>query len=145
MLPIFQNTYIGTAIHISFAYLGCPSDCGGAHKDFACCSEKCPCLQGEGDCDFDSHCKAGLFCHDSLDNCGAEFPEGFDCCAPITTTTTTTTTPTTTTTAKTTTTTTTMTTTTTISMFIRILNTIFLHKQGGRKQIFYWGKGGDSK
>ena len=103
MLPIFQNTYKGTAIYISFAYLGCPSDCGGAHKDFACCSEKCPCLQGEGDCDFNSHCKAGLFCHDNLDNCGAEFPEGFDCCAPITTTKTTTTTPTTTTTANTTT------------------------------------------
>ena len=110
-------------------YLGCPSDCGLSHNDnWACCSEECPCLEGEGDCDSDSDCKASLSCHNSLDNCGAEFPEGFDCCAPITTTTTTTTTPTTNTTAKTTTTTTTMTTTTTIGMFIRILNTIFLHK-----------------
>ena len=103
-------------------YLGCPSDCGLSHNDnWACCSEECPCLEGEGDCDSDSDCKASLSCHDSLDNCGAEFPEGFDCCVPKTTTMTTTTTTTTTTTS-----TTTKTTTTTIGIFIRALNIFFL-------------------
>ena len=103
--------------------LGCPSDCGLSHNDnWACCSEECPCLEGEGDCDSDSDCKASLSCHDSLDNCGAEFPEGFDCCAPITTTMTTTKTTTTTTT---TTSTTETANTTIIGMFVRTLNIYF--------------------
>ena len=64
-----------------FIHLGCPSTCGGSHDDWACCKGECPCLEAEGDCDSDAECEDGLFCHQSLDNCGAGFPAGFDCCA----------------------------------------------------------------
>ena len=36
------------------------------------------CNQGEGDCDSDSHCADGLIC--GTDNCGPDFPPGYDCC-----------------------------------------------------------------
>ena len=61
-------------------YLDCPSGCGDPHEDWACCKGECPCALGEGDCDDDSECVGDLICHQNLENCGADFPVGFDCC-----------------------------------------------------------------
>lgn len=36
------------------------------------------CDEGFGDCDRDSHCKRGLKC--GRDNCGSNYPKGYDCC-----------------------------------------------------------------
>ena len=51
-----------------------------------CCTIDKPCNIGEGDCDYDSHCRRGLLC--GSDNCFRDFPVqyGFnweimaDCC-----------------------------------------------------------------
>ena len=47
------------------------------------CSDECPCVEGEGDCDRHSHCAGDLICHS---NRGAEFsmPSGYDLCGPPT-------------------------------------------------------------
>ena len=42
--------------------------CAGREVDQGrCCSEAAPCLAGEGDCDGDQECEAGLVCGDN--NC----------------------------------------------------------------------------
>ncbi len=49
-----------------------------------CCTRVTPCGPGEGDCDSDSDCAAGLAC--GSDNCvvGADaFDPTDDCCEPI--------------------------------------------------------------
>ena len=53
---------------------GCNSGSGG----WSCCSSSNQCSSGEGDCDNDSHCSGVLKC--GTDNCGPNFPTGFDCC-----------------------------------------------------------------
>ena len=57
--------------------LGCPS-CEYSNENWDCCSVACPCIEGEGDCDSDSECVAGLYC--GSDNCGAGALSSFDCC-----------------------------------------------------------------
>ena len=52
--------------------------CDGTQDDPNCCSEEFPCEVGQGDCDFNSQCQDGVVC--GTDNCGADFPPGFDCC-----------------------------------------------------------------
>merc|ERR1719433_686847 len=50
-----------------------------APKDKSCCNKKAEkCGENEGDCDKDSHCKAGLKC--GTDNCPSGFPSNYDCC-----------------------------------------------------------------
>ena len=50
-----------------------------APKDKSCCNKKAEkCGENEGDCDKDSHCKAGLKC--GKDNCPSGFPSSYDCC-----------------------------------------------------------------
>jgi len=46
-------------------------------QDDGCCTESNPCDEGEGDCDKDSHCQAGLKC--GSDNCKFG-DDGDDCC-----------------------------------------------------------------
>ena len=45
---------------------------------FTYCGEAIKCGENEGDCDNDSHCKAGLKC--GTDNCPSNFPSYYDCC-----------------------------------------------------------------
>ena len=47
------------------------------------CSDECPCLEGEGDCDRHTQCATGFICHSNL---GADFgmPSGYDICGPST-------------------------------------------------------------
>ena len=56
-----------------------PSCQPGAY-DWNCCNEQEPCSQeGQGDCDTDDDCGAGLRC--GADNCGPSDPTGaMDCC-----------------------------------------------------------------
>ena len=53
---------------------GCSTGSGG----WNCCSNSNQCNIGEGDCDIDSHCSGNLEC--GTNNCGSNFPTGFDCC-----------------------------------------------------------------
>ena len=47
--------------------------------DVSCCNNKPGgCGENEGDCDNESHCKAGLKC--GTDNCPSSFPSDYDCC-----------------------------------------------------------------
>ena len=46
--------------------------------DHECCSVDHPCGRGEGDCDKDDECTVDTIC--GTDNCGPDFPPGFDCC-----------------------------------------------------------------
>ena len=55
----------------------CPEDCSPAQADWNCCSEECPCQEGEGDCDQDSHCLGDLVC--GTGTCDIEGVRG-DCC-----------------------------------------------------------------
>ncbi len=57
---------------------GCHSDVLGG---FGYCSSDCKCAAGEGDCDNDNHCNAGLIC---VDNVGANYGFGgtVDVCEP---------------------------------------------------------------
>ena len=49
--------------------------------DNGCCNEEQPCLFGDGDCDVNEHCSAGLHC--GIDNCvGSGFDATDDCCEP---------------------------------------------------------------
>jgi hypothetical protein len=50
----------------------CEQNCHGnkVHGNFSYCSSDCKCNEGEGDCDYDSHCQDGLICGD---NNGAAF------------------------------------------------------------------------
>ena len=52
--------------------------CGAAVSDWTCCTSNHPCMFPDGDCDYDSDCRGGLYC--GTDNCGPAFPSGFDCC-----------------------------------------------------------------
>ena len=45
----------------------CWQGCKGGSDDWACCSQKNKCGVGEGDCDLDRECQAGLMC--GRDNC----------------------------------------------------------------------------
>ena len=53
---------------------GCNVPSGG----WSCCTTTNQCGIGEGDCDTDSQCSGSLKC--GTDNCGSNFPKGFDCC-----------------------------------------------------------------
>ena len=61
-------------------YLSLEEDCtASATNDWNCCNNKAEkCGENEGDCDNDSHCKAGLKC--GTDNCPSGFPLNYDCC-----------------------------------------------------------------
>jgi hypothetical protein len=52
--------------------------------DLDFCNELCPCLEGQGDCDSDSECEAGLVCGMDLGVAyGCDLDEGFsDICVP---------------------------------------------------------------
>ena len=52
--------------------------CDAVASDENCCSSYRKCWLGEGDCDFDHDCYSGLVCGNN--NCGPDFPAGFDCC-----------------------------------------------------------------
>ncbi|GEM_PF-3810192 len=54
----------------------------GQNGTLGYCSEECKCARGEGDCDFNSECEAGLLCRDDT---GAYFgfPPMIDVCLPI--------------------------------------------------------------
>ena len=55
------------------------ADCTALATDASCCNNKPGgCGVNEGDCDNDSHCKAGLKC--GTDNCPSSFPSSWDCC-----------------------------------------------------------------
>ena len=55
-------------------------DCCFASKigDWDFCTEKIPCMENEGDCDFDNQCQEDLIC--GTDNCPEEINIGIDCC-----------------------------------------------------------------
>jgi len=56
---------------------GSVSGCKGGN--WSCCTNTNKCGDGEGDCDYDSHCKSGLVC--GTNNCeGSNFLTGEDCC-----------------------------------------------------------------
>jgi len=56
---------------------GSESGCNGGN--WGCCTDTNKCDDGEGDCDYDSHCKSGLVC--GTNNCeGSNFLNGEDCC-----------------------------------------------------------------
>ena len=49
---------------------------------YSSCNKKLgKCGENEGDCDYDSHCKAGLKC--GSDNCPSGFPSYYDCCYKV--------------------------------------------------------------
>ena len=57
--------------------------CLGLSNDWDCCTASSPCNIGEGDCDKDSECAAGLKC--GQDNCRGFNPSAqsnADCCIP---------------------------------------------------------------
>merc|ERR1711983_167503 len=57
------------------------ASCAVGSTDWNCCSDGNPCNKGEGDCDKDSHCAAGLKC--GKDNCKDFNPAAHstaDCC-----------------------------------------------------------------
>ena len=54
------------------------SQCDNAISNWSCCSSINPCKVEHGDCDSNDDCAEGLNC--GTDNCGPEFPNGFDCC-----------------------------------------------------------------
>ena len=61
----------------------CTSDpCDSVNGHGRCCTPNFKCGEGEGDCDKDSHCNDGLVC--GTNNCGPDFPTGFDCCTAMT-------------------------------------------------------------
>jgi len=43
--------------------------CLGQSGDSSCCTDDNPCGVGQGDCDRNSHCKPGLRCDDTANNC----------------------------------------------------------------------------
>ena len=51
-------------------------DCTACYS--SCNKKPGKCGENEGDCDYDSHCKAGLKC--GSDNCPSGFPSYYDCC-----------------------------------------------------------------
>lgn len=55
--------------------------CGVAQASWACCTNSGPCASGDGDCDNDGECENGLTC--GTDNCGPNFPYGYDCCIEV--------------------------------------------------------------
>ena len=62
-----------------YTVLGSGCDKGSSTwSSWSCCSISNQCDIGEGDCDIDSQCSGNLKC--GTDNCGANFPTGFDCC-----------------------------------------------------------------
>ena len=65
---------------------GCHKQCQPPHDDWDCCTEECPCREGEGDCDEDSHCQEDLVC--GTNNCVLDGDPEADCCEVYTTTTT---------------------------------------------------------
>ena len=59
--------------------LSLEAGCTALATDWSCCDNKPGgCGENEGDCDNDSHCKAGLKC--GTDNCPSGFPSIYDCC-----------------------------------------------------------------
>ena len=69
----------------------CPGSGTGSSCDWSFCSSSAPCSLGQGDCDRDSHCQAGLVCGNN--NCRdyhASAQAAADCCMPANPTTTTT-------------------------------------------------------
>ena len=64
----------------------CRKQCQPPHDDWDCCTEECPCREGEGDCDEDSHCQEDLVC--GTNNCVLDGDPEADCCEVYTTTTT---------------------------------------------------------
>ena len=58
--------------------------CNATNNDTDCCTLSNNCGVGEGDCDTDSECDAGLLC--GSDNCksfdSSWFYSDFDCCVP---------------------------------------------------------------
>jgi len=57
---------------------------GTTKEDWSCCTTASPCSEGQGDCDIDSECAAGLKCGDN--NCKDfrnEAKNNADCCIPI--------------------------------------------------------------
>ena len=76
-LPLGER--FGYAAGVNVCLLG---DCYAAgNGTVSFCSDACPCVEGEGDCDRNTHCAGELVCHS---NRGAEFgmPPGYDICAP---------------------------------------------------------------
>ena len=57
---------------------GCHKQCQPPHDDWDCCTEECPCREGEGDCDEDSHCQGDLVC--GTNNCVLDGDPEADCC-----------------------------------------------------------------
>ena len=55
--------------------------CKGYRGDGSCCTKDSPCKLGEGDCDEDSECEAGLKCGDNnCRNFRKEAHRRMDCC-----------------------------------------------------------------
>ena len=54
-------------------------DCTACYS--SCNKKPGKCGENEGDCDYDSHCKAGLKC--GSDNCPSGFPSYYDCCYKV--------------------------------------------------------------
>ena len=75
-LLISSKSYRGILCLLSFLLI---ADCTATATDASCCNNKPGgCGENEGDCDNDSHCKAGLKC--GTDNCPSSFPSSYDCC-----------------------------------------------------------------
>ena len=60
----------------------CRKQCQPPHDDWDCCTEECPCREGEGDCDEDSHCQGDLVC--GTNNCVLDGDPEADCCEAYT-------------------------------------------------------------
>ena len=72
-----------------FFYLGgcSTAHCQPPHDDTECCTPECPCQEGEGDCDEDADCAAGLFCAQHEESpAWCQVGLSGDCCARIPTT-----------------------------------------------------------
>ena len=55
--------------------------CLNATSNNGCCTTQTPCALGDGDCDYDSECEAGLVC--GINNCeqaSGNYPAEYDCC-----------------------------------------------------------------
>merc|ERR1711963_454256 len=67
---------------------GCSTaHCQPPHDDRECCTPECPCQEGEGDCDEDADCAAGLLCAQHKESpAWCQVGLSGDCCARIPTT-----------------------------------------------------------
>ena len=75
--PPAPSSVVSAASSVEEDTCSCDHHCSLPHGDWGCCSEECPCQEGEGDCEADEDCQEGLVC--GKDNCLIGGHRG-DCC-----------------------------------------------------------------